>query len=369
MQVAAALSEHPLATHALGECVGHLLDMGGDAPDVLVVMATGQHVGALDDIVAAARQLLAPTVMCGATAASVLAGAREVEEHPALSMFAIWGAPGAARPVRLERDDAAQLRGAAGTLVLFADPFTCDPEELLSAVGAVAPDLVVVGGMASAARHRGGNRLVLDGAQFVDGAVGVLLDESVPTQVVVSQGCRAVGDPMTVTAAERTVVRELAGRPALERLTETVERLGPEDRVLAATGLQLGRVVQEQRDEFGPGDFLVRGVLGADHGIGAVAVADEVPPGTTVQFHVRDATTAHEDLVGSLSGLRARGALVFTCTGRGARLFGIPDHDATTVADTLDLTSVAGMFCAGELGPVGGANFVHTLSASVLLVG
>ena len=88
MHAAAALSEHPLATHALGECVGQLMESGGTHPDVLVVTCTAAYQGALEDIVAAARQLLSPSVLVGSSAVGVLAGGREVEEHAGLAMFA-----------------------------------------------------------------------------------------------------------------------------------------------------------------------------------------------------------------------------------------------------------------------------------------
>jgi small ligand-binding sensory domain FIST len=155
----------------------------------------------------------------------------------------------------------------------------------------------------------------------------------------------------------------------LDRLDETLVALDRDEQAVVADGLHLGRVIDEHRAEFGPGDFLLRSVLGADHERGAVAVASEVPLGSTVQFHVRDATTAHDDLATALSGRRAHGALVFTCTGRGSALFGVPDHDAVTIADTLDAPAVAGLACAGEIGPVGGANHSHTMSTSVLLLG
>lgn len=367
MPTGAALSEHPLATHALGECVGHLLEVGGPRPDLLVVMSTAAHAGALEDIAAAARELLAPEVLIGASAASVLGGELEVEERPALAMFAVWDVGDAVRPVRIA-DGAAALEGVAGTLVLVGDPFTCDPEVLVDQLAEAAPQLTVVGGMASAARHRGGNRLLLDDRWFTDGAVGVVLGPAARVTAVVSQGCRPVGVPMTVTAGEHRVVRELAGRPALDLLREVVAGLPPEDQLRAAPGLLLGRVVDEQRDEFAPGDFLVRSVLGADPDNGALALAEGCEVGTTVQFHVRDATTAHQDLVETLQGRTASGALVFTSTGRGAALFPTPDHDAAAIAESLDTPSIAGMFSAGELGPVGGRNAAHTMSAAVLLV-
>jgi small ligand-binding sensory domain FIST len=233
------------------------------------------------------------------------------------------------------------------------------------------PDLRVVGGMASAARGPGGNRLVLDGAVHHDGAVGVLLDPAVPVRTVVSQGCRPVGTPMIATKAERNLVYELAGRPALDRLMEVVDQLDPDDRALAQKGLHAGLVIDERKAEFERGDFLVRNVLGADRANGAIAVGAEVEVGATVQLQVRDALSADEDLRALLAdvGPTPSGALVFTCTGRGTHLFGEPHHDATVVDDAFGGVPTAGMFCAGEIGPVGGRTFVHGFTASLVLFG
>jgi small ligand-binding sensory domain FIST len=383
VRTGSSLSEHPLATHAVGECVGQLLELGdGREPDLVVMFATAPHVGALEDMTRAVRQLMTPRVLLGASAVSVLAGRREVEEHPALAMFALWHMPPdpLTRPVAVRLSvtpspdgptigGLERLSGAAGTLVVLADPFTCPLDRLLTEIGHVAPDLVVVGGLASSARQSGGNRLVLDAALHADGAVGVLLPPSVPVSVVVSQGCRPIGRPLTVTRAERNMLHELAGRPAFELLVELLRGLPPEDQRLAVQGLHVGRVIDEHRAEFSRGDFLVRAVLGGDREAGAVAVGDEIEVGATVQFQVRDARSAHEDLTALMEGRRASGALVFTCNGRGSRLFGVPDHDADAISEALADVPVAGMFCAGELGPVGRRNFVHGFTASVALFG
>ena len=118
-------------------------------------------------------------------------------------------------------------------------------------------------------------------------------------------------------------------------------------------------VVDEHRVEFGRGDFLVRNVIGADRESGAIAVGDRVEVGQTVQFHVRDAAAADEDLHELLQGTSAEGALLFTCNGRGERLFGVPNHDAAMVEALLGPLPAAGGFCAGEIGPIGGRNFLH----------
>ena len=217
----------------------------------------------------------------------------------------------------------------ARSLLLVADPFTFPVDALLDELARTQPGLAVVGGMASAANAPGDNRLLVDESSSTDGAVGVLLAEDVSPQAVVSQGCRPIGRPYIVTRADGHMIYELGGRPALERLLTTLERLPPGDRHLAEQGLHCGVVIDETKDQFERGDFLIRGVLGVDRATGAVAVGDNPAVGSTVQFQVRDAASADEDLHALLTGRAARGALVFTCNGRGRRLFGTPDHDAT----------------------------------------
>lgn len=377
MPYASALSEHPLATQAAGEVIGSVLEALGDEPDLALLFVTPPHAGAIDDIAAAVRELLRPRTLAGATAVSVVGGNREVEEQPAVVLWAARLAEPAV-PVRLEATRTPDgwytsglpepARGSGPrTLVLLPDPFTFPADAFLDRAWLDQPELAVVGGLASAARGPGGNRLVLGDRVYTDGAVGVLLGEGVLTRSIVSQGCRPIGDPMVVTRRERNVVYELAGRPALERLVEVIASLGPDDRALAQRGIHLGCVIDERRVDFGRGDFLIRNVLGGDRSAGAIAIGAEVDVGATVQFQVRDATSADEDLRELLAGSAATAALVFTCNGRGVHLFGVPDHDASLVHDAVDGGAIAGMFCAGELGPVGGRSFLHGFTASVLL--
>ncbi len=376
MPFAAALSQHPVAADAVGEVLGSIVEQRGVEPDLVVVFASAAHVEFLGEISGAISTVLRPGTLLGASASSVLAGSQEAEEVPALSVWAAWTEP--VRPLRLAtgpvHDDgdgpAVMVQGVpvdvplGCTLLLLADPHSFPADGFLTQLAAARPDVMVVGGLASAAARPGGNALVLDGEVHRDGAVGVVLP---PTQAVVSQGCRPVGDPMVVTRADRGFLMELAGRPALDRLTQLATDLPADDRALLARGVQLGVAVDEHRIDFGRGDFLVRPVLGADRERGVIAVGSEVPVGTTVQFHVRDAASADEDLRELLDDVHGAGALVFTCNGRGERLFGVEDHDASVVAESLDTNAVAGMFCAGELGPIAGRSFLHGFTASVLV--
>jgi small ligand-binding sensory domain FIST len=372
---ASALSEHPITSQAIGEVVGQVLDQMEPEPDLALLFVTPGHAGALEDAARTVQALLRPRTLLGAAAESVVGTGREVEGGPAVSLWA--SRVGQARPLRLEAmgpegpvlgwpEDA---EGGPGMVVLVADPFSFPAEVFFSTLAEDHPGLEVVGGMASAAARPGGNRLVLDGEVVAGGAVGALLPGEVAVEAVVSQGCRPIGHPLVVTSAAGNILYELAGEPPLQRLATLAKSTLTEEEVdlINQGGLHLGRVVDEHRAGFGVGDFLVRNVLGADRTVGAIAVNDRVETGTTVQFHLRDAEAADQDLRRLLAGRQARSALLFTCNGRGTRLFGKPHHDAGVLSEVLGPVPVAGFFAAGEFGPVAGRNFVHGFTASMAL--
>jgi small ligand-binding sensory domain FIST len=328
---------------------------------------------------------LGARTVIGTTAEGVLVGGVEHEAQPAV---AVWLArlPGATIvPLSVEytqTPDGGMFAGwppDAGswpdnsTLLLLADPFSFPIDGFLRRLEEDHPGLPVVGGLASGGMKPGSNTLVVDGRTYDTGAVGVLVGGAVRIRPVVSQGCRPVGRPFVITKAESNLIVELGGRPALERLREVYAELPAADQALVRSSLFVGRAATEYRDHFGPGDFLVRNVAGADPESGVLAVGDLVRLGQTVQFHVRDAASADEDLRQLLGRARAEGprpagALVFTCNGRGTRLFPAAHHDAACVQECLGPIPAAGFFAQGELGPIGRLNCVHGFTASVALV-
>lgn len=329
------------------------------------------------EIAKALHGLLEPGALLGATGVAIVGGAREVEGTPAVS---VWAAhlPGTSlltfAAEYTETSDGPvfvgwpeEVPGGASVLIL-ADPFTFPADLLLSRVNDERAGLTVIGGMASGAGAPGGHRLWVDTEVRNGGAVGVVIHGRAKVRALVSQGCRPIGAPATVTKSDRNIIEELAGRTPIELLRHTFARATPEERVLMQSGLHIGRVVDEYKTEFRRGDFLIRNVMGADEGSGAMAVGDVVPVGETVQFHVRDAASADEDLrVLLATAPLPDGALLFTCNGRGARLFGVPDHDARAVSEAFGSTALAGMFCNGEIGPIGGRSFLHGFTASLAL--
>ncbi|HUH06747.1 MAG TPA: FIST N-terminal domain-containing protein [Egibacteraceae bacterium] len=368
------------ADAALEQVAGGL---GGQPPELVVAFIGGDYADEAEPIRQRIVERLAPRHVLGATAGGVIVDAREIEDPAALSLWAAH-LPGAeltplAWSPPLDRPaDAGDLgwdpppESAMG-LIALADPFTFPADAFLSWLQHVRPGLPVSGGLASGSLRPGGNRLLLDGEVLEEGAVGIAVGGDVRLRTLVSQGCRPVGSSWVVTRAERNLLQELGGAPPVERIQETYADADPADRDLMRAGLQIGMVIDEYRDTFDRGDFLVRGVIGAEPETGAVAVGDIIEVGQTVQFHVRDADSADEDLRELLDRFSAEvdppaGALLFTCNGRGARLFGSDSHDALLVREALGAPPVAGFFCAGEFGPVGQRAFLHGFTASIAVL-
>jgi small ligand-binding sensory domain FIST len=355
------------------------LRLGEAEPTLALLAASRHHARAAETVSEALRVEGGPERLIGCVAETVVAGDREIETSPAVAVWlaAIPEPPETFHMEFVRTSEAGVFggyrfeEGGTDPHLLIADPFSFPADPLLAHLNQRVPGTLVMGGMASGGTARGETRLFLDGRVLDGGAVGARLG-GVGLRPLVSQGCRPIGKPFTVTKAERNVVLELGGRTPVQRLQELVAASSAPDRELLGRGIHVGVLIDEYTPEPGRGDFLVRGVLGLDRETGALAVGEEVEVGRTIQFHVRDAQTADEDLRALLereAGLGpADGALLFTCNGRGTRLFDVPDHDAALVSEGLARIPLAGFNCAGEIGPVGGMNFLHGFTASIALL-
>jgi small ligand-binding sensory domain FIST len=355
--------------------------LAGSSCDLAIVFASGSHLQAPEAVLEGVHEVLEPAQLGGCAAGGVIGTRREVEEGTAVAVWAAHLGDGTASTFHatveeLEEEGTGALAGmvdledAAGA-ILLADPASFPTDAVLHFLSDAAPAVPVLGGLASA-RTAGGGTALFVGEQVVEeGAVGVRLDD-VELLPCVSQGAAPIGPELTITAAEGHVILELAGKPALEKLRETIETLPPGELALVQGGLLMGIVVDGNKPEYLQGDFLVRGLVGADPKSGQVAVASEVHQGQVVRLHARDARSAHRDLrdalgvrMRALGGRTPAGALLFSCNGRGRGLFGRSDHDAVTVAEELAGAPAAGFFAAGEIGPVGGESFLHGFTATV----
>ena len=377
MPFAASISTHPDPRVAVGEVAGDLLERLGEPPDVAVAVIDSAHLAAFGAISDALRTVLRPGSFIAVTSATPIGGTREAEAAPAISLWAALVDDITPALLRTRRVSPSEMvidglgdidLGHSSAMVLFADPFSFPADAFVTDLHRRRPELLVVGGLLSGAPGPGGNRLRVDDEEVSGGAVALVVGDAATAPSVtpvVSQGCVPIGDPMVVTAADGRSLLELAGRPALDRLEDTLAELDDEAAMHARRGLHIGVVVDETQLEFATGDFVIRAVTGVDRGSRSVQIGEQVEVGTTVQFQVRSADAATQDLWNRLLRTGGDGALLFTCTGRGERLFGVPDHDAGAVVDRLGTDAVAGMSCAGEIGPVGGVTRLHGFTASI----
>lgn len=354
-------------------------NLAGEAPSLAVLLGSRSHTDEALDIVKVVQETVGPPALIGCVAQAVVAGRREIEDEAAV---AVWLASGlAAETFQLDF----VRTGSGGVLagyrfdrsphdlyVLLPDPYTFPSDLLVEHLNRDLPDTIVVGGLVSGGLGPGNTRLFRDRDVLTSGAVGVRLS-GVLNVPIVSQGCRPIGDPYVVTGAEGTLVTELGGRPPLQRLRQTIAALPPGEQELVSHGLHVGILVDEHLAVPDQGDFLIRGLLGVDPATGAIEIGEAVEIGETVQFQIRDAARADKDLrlaiqraTAHVAG-RPAGALLFTCNGRGRRMFGVADHDASTIGELLGGIPLAGFFAAGEIGPIAGRNALHGFTASMAL--
>jgi len=352
---------------------------GGERCDLAIVFASGLHLAVPETLLEAVHEALMPEQLVGCGAGGVIGPHREIEEGTAVSIWAAHLGEGSATAFHaaveeLEEGAGAltgmpELDGAAGA-ILLADPATFPTDAVLRFLSDSTPMISLLGGLASG--RSGAGAVLFMGEDVLDeGAVGVRLD-GVEMLPCVSQGATPIGPELTITAADGNVIEELAGRPALVTLRETIEGLPASELEMVEGGLLVGIVVDANKPDYVQGDFLVRGLVGADPSSGKVAVAADVHPGQVVRLHARDAVSADRDLrealavqMTALGGRAPAGALLFACNGRGRDMFSRPHHDADAVAEALLDAPAAGFFAAGEIGPVGGEHFLHSFTATI----
>lgn len=386
IRCAAAISTHRIVDEAVREVCQHALHELGAEPHLAVLFVSSTYAPHSERIVESVSDMIRCEALIGCTGEAIVGNGVEVEDEPAISLW-LAHLPGAVvEPFALRFERTAEggtfvgwpenLTGAwpqEAALLLLGEPYSFPADGLLERMNEDHPGVPMLGGMASGATAPGENGLFLGRRVLKEGAVAVRLSGKVRVRSVVSQGCRPVGRHLVITKGERNVIHQLGGQPPLAVLNDMFNTLSPREQQLAQNGLHLGRVTSEYKESFGRGDFLVRNVLGADPESGSLLIGDYIRTGQTVQFQVRDEQTADEDLrtlcrEAAQEQLRPpAGALLFTCNGRGTRLFSEPHHDVSCLRDQWPDLPVAGFFAQGEIGPIGGANFLHGFTASVAI--
>ena len=384
MRWACGLSEEKTLENAVGQCAAQVRAvLGTGTIDLAFIFVGSGYAAPFERVPAILSEHLEIRTLLGCSGGGIIGGGREIEGKPAVSLIAARLPQVTITPFHIVDETLPDLdappRGWEALvgvkpaddpqLILLADPITLRAEDLMLGLDYAYPKAAKVGGLTSAGSRPGENALFLNRATHREGAVGVALSGNITLDTLVTQGCRPIGAPLRVTDSREHVLMALDGKPPLHVLQDIAKTLSPRDKALVQHALFVGVVMDPMKEHPGHGDFLIRNIIGADMQRGLLAVGARLRPGQTVQYHLRDAQTSADDLHAHLAraakGTPAPGAaLLFSCLGRGQALYGKPDHDTLAFEKHLGPVPLAGFFCSGEIGPVGGTTYLHGYTSS-----
>ena len=358
------------------------------APDLVLLFASPVFSESFAELVWETRQRTGAGTLLGCAASGFLANGAELEHRPGLALVVFW-LPGAIlHPIRLHQEHVALLReperwvAATGTppdrinaWLLFAEPYRIDVQAVIQGIEHLHPGATIVGGLSSGNTQERQTAIFFDDHVYDEGGVALAIGGPYRLLPFVSQGCGPIGETWTITQTDRNALLAISNRPVLDVLHDTLASLPESRRQQAMSRLVVGFAADEYRDEFHRGDFVVRGVIGIDQERGAIVIGGMPRVGQTIQFHLRDARAADVDLHQTLADARAAtrdcalvAGILCTCNGRGTSLFNTPNHDAAAVQAAFGDMPVAGLFCAGEIGPLGERTVLHGFTATLGLL-
>lgn len=336
--------------HAAAEaCAAQL---GADAGNLGFVYVTDFFAEALPEI---HRYLARETGIghwVGTTGIGICATGTEYLDQPAMAVlagefatdsFRVFGAapgmPGAAD---------LQCGGAPASIaVVHGDPLHGDIAQQILQLAGRTESGFLVGGLASSRR---GCRSLADG--LAAGALsGVAFSDAVTVATRLTQGCSPLRAAHEITGAQNNIVIELDGRAALEVLREDVGIAGNEE--LSQMGGQIFVGLSVPGSD--TAEYVVRNLIGIDPGNRLIAIGDLAHKGQRLQFFRRDHDTARADMARMLDSIREglytapRGALYYSCLGRGGALLGGESEELKMIQAALGDVPLAGFFGNGEI--------------------
>jgi small ligand-binding sensory domain FIST len=379
----AGCSTSPSTLDAVRAALGEAMSQAEiDRADLVFLFASAHHAADVCPMLRAAVEMSGTEAVVGCSGMRVLTGRGEIEREPGIAALALAGEGLDATPFLARGEDAADQiaeklrphRSEESALILLSDPFHYHPSALIRRIQETLGQVPIVGGAASG--HPMERRtLQWRGEEIAeDGVSGVLLNGPWRVLTGVAQGCQPFGQAYTVTKAQGNVIHEIAFAPAADALKEALETLTPEEKEYAGRNIFAGLAMDEYATSRERGDFLIRNLIGMNPQTGAIAVAEQVEVGQTIQFNLRTPDAAHADIeqvVGRLA-TAVRGApphfgLYFNCLGRGFGLYGQPDHDISVIRRRLGDLPLVGFFGNAEFAPVAGKNFVHNYTGALAL--
>lgn len=374
---------------ALVTCCEELKSALGNAPVHLALGFVSRHFRKdYDKVPGILKKHLKPDTFMGCSAGGLIGGGKEIEQEESVALTCAYmpgvdvesfhivdeNLPDLDSPQEAWQKLVGVAPDKQPDFIMIPDPFSFNTDVLVQGLDFAYPDAAKIGGLASGAFSSGENGLFLNENVYHDGLVGLSLSGNVIVDTVVAQGCKPVGRTFTITKCKKNILFELDGQPAIMALKEVIDSLSENDKELIKDSVFMGIAMNEMKEEYGAGDFLVRNILGIEPSSGALVVGEILENSKTVQFQVRDAATSADDLRFMLKNYRDQaldeaasspsGALLFSCLGRGIHLYKQENHDSECLKTYLGPVPVGGFFCNGEIGPVGKSTFLHGYTSS-----
>lgn len=386
MKWASAASERSSLATAVEECAGKITaELGGDTVDLVAVFITPHYAEQYDSLPEALRKHFGNASIIGCSGIGVIGGAKEIEAGGGVAITAASLPNVSLKNFHFETGDLPSPDAPPSKwealldvspkdnphFLILADPYTFPADAFIAGLDYAFPMSSKVGGLASGAQPYSPHSIFQGEKTYRSGASVIAMSGDVAVDTVVAQGCYPVGPVMFITKAKGNIMLELDGKSPIETVRDLFAKMGDEERQRAARQLFIGIVMDPLKEKWGPGDFLIRNVVGADNVTGAIAIGEHLREGQAVQFHIRDARTAADDLRVQLEhytrqpgAASSTGALLFSCTGRGIGLYGVPDHDSAMFRNLVGPLPLGGFFCNGEIGPVAGTTYLHGYTSS-----
>lgn len=354
--------------------------MGEKSPHLVLVFVTPQFADIYPHIPGLLRHYFEDAMIAGCSAGGIIGGGQEIENRPGISITAAHLPQVKLHPFHSDTHDLPDEDASPETwrkwlgvsanektqFMVLADPFSSQVEPFLNGLDFTFPHAAKIGGLASGGQRAGENALFLDQSMYSTGLVCIGFSGNIQLDTIVAQGCRAIGEPLTITKCQQNVLIETDHESPLVYLNRLFQDASEYDRQLMRTALFLGVAVDTIPEPGQPQPYLIRNLIGADYNSGTVSVGALLREGQLVQFYLRDRLTSQEDLDIMLSRYASQfklsedaGALLFSCLGRGQYLYGVPNYDTSCFLGKLGPRAVGGFFCNGEIGQVGGATFIH----------
>ena len=354
-QFSVAYSQHPDTLDALHECLSQLGE--NNVATLGFIYATDYHADALSKALAYLRENTTVQHWCGSIGIGICCNQQEFMDESAIAImlldipeesFCLFdGVVNSADEIMNSLANW-PAHDAACLSVVHGDPQNPRLPDLIEHLPEVLGHGFLVGGLTSS---RKGNLQVADGLTE-GGLSGVVFHEDINVVTALSQGCSPIGPVHEVTSCQRNVLANLDGQPALDVFRQDIGEILARDLNNVAGFIFAARPVED----VDTGDYTVRNLVGIDIQKKLLAVGDLFEDGDTVLFCRRDNQTAENDLIRMLTQLKQRagdqtprGALYYTCLGRGQYMFGRKSRELEIIRQHLGDVPLIGFYANGEV--------------------